>query len=246
MVGGCSMELNIAYLYYDILNVYGDRGNVLILKKVIEDNTIRCNISYVTIGNEFKYNDYDIVFIGGGQDNDQITAGRDLIKNKRESLQKYIENGGCGLYVCGAYQLLGKKYIAANGNEIEGTGIFDIYTEKGENRFKSNIITQSTIFNTRLVGFENHSGRTFINNYEPLGYVEYGHGNNGQDKTEGLVYKNTICTYMHGCCLSKNPEIIRFILENALKRKYGNEYCLNIDESLFNKGKLAVIKIIQP
>lgn len=137
--------------------------------------------------------------MGGGQDNDQISASNDLMKNKKESLQTFIEDGGCGLYICGAYQLLGKKYIAADGKEINGTGIFDIYTEKGDNRFKGDIITQSTYFNAKLVGFENHSGRTFINNYNSIGYVQYGNGNNGKDKTEGLIYKNTICTYMHGC-----------------------------------------------
>jgi len=242
MVEGVKLDLNIAYLYYNILNVYGDRGNILILQKIIKDNNIRCNVSYISIDDDFNHLKYDIVFMGGGQDNDQMVAAKDLIENKKHSLQTYIEDGGCGLYICGAFQLLGKKYISAIGDEIEGTGILDIYTEKGENRFRGDIIIQSSIFDSTLVGFENHSGRTFIEKYRSLGYVKYGKGNNGSDNTEGLMYKNTICTYMHGCFLSKNPEIIRFIIERALKRKYNCEYTLYINEYLLNLAKYRIIK----
>lgn len=236
-----NMRINIVYLYYDILNVYGDRGNVLILKKVAEQNNIRCTVKYVSIGDTFNFRDTDIIFIGGGQDNDQMAACKDLIVNKKNSLQKYIEDGGAGLYICGAYQLLGKEYIAADGEKIEGTGILDINTEKGEKRFMGDIIIQSSAFNSQLVGFENHSGRTYIDKYDPLGMVTYGNGNNGTDKTEGLIYKNTICTYMHGCCLSKNPEITRFLIESAINKKYKINYKLDMDDSVFTKAKNAII-----
>lgn len=231
------MEINIFHLYYDLLNVYGDRGNILILKKVLAECGIKCNIRLISVNESFDHKDCDILFMGGGQDHEQVTVGSDLLKKKKSALRTYIENGGCGLYVCGAFQLLGRRYIAADGSKIGGAGIFDIYTEKGDSRFIGNIVLESGVFKARLVGFENHSGRTYINGYTPLGRVIYGHGNNGSDGTEGLVFKNTICTYMHGCCLSKNPEIARFLIANALKKKYRRPLSINFDETLFRKAK---------
>lgn len=236
------MELNIYYLYYDLLNVYGDRGNILILKKIIEDNDITCNIKYVTVGDEFNSDECDIVFMGGGQDYEQITVGEDIINKKKSSLQSYIENDGPGLYICGAYQLLGKTYIAADGRQIDGAGILDIYTEKGSKRFINDVVLNSAFFNSKLVGFENHSGRTFINNYEPLGKVVFGNGNNGEDGFEGLIYKSTICTYLHGCCLSKNPEISEFLIKKAIIRRFGIDKEIIIDSQLADAAKGDIIK----
>jgi CobQ-like glutamine amidotransferase family enzyme len=238
---GEKMELNICYLYYDLLNVYGDRGNILILKEIIENNDIDCNIKYVSIGDDFRPDEYDILFMGGGQDYEQITVGEDIIKNKKELLNNYIENNGPGLYICGAYQLLGKKYIAADGRQIDGAGILDIYTEKGTRRFINDVVLESEFFKTKLVGFENHSGRTFINNYQPLGKIMYGNGNNGEDGNEGLIYKSTVCTYLHGCCLSKNPEISKFMIEKAINRRYGETVEISIDTKLSNAAKKDII-----
>lgn len=236
------MEVNIVYMYYDLLNVYGDRGNILILKNILEECGIKCNIKLISINDRFDYESCDILFMGGGQDHEQIAVGGDLIKKKKATLKKYIEDGGCGLYICGSYQLLGKKYVAADGRQIDGAGIFDIYTEKGDSRFIGNIVVDSKVLKAKLVGFENHSGRTYINGYTPLGRVVYGNGNNGSDRTEGLIYKNTICTYMHGCCLSKNPEIARFLIGKAIKRKYNRTIMVNFDETLFRKAKEDVLR----
>lgn len=222
------MKINIYYLYYDLLNVYGDRGNVIILKNTLKRSGIECEVKYVTAGENFNSDDCDILFMGGGQDYEQITVGEDIIKNKYDSLKKYVEDGGVGLYVCGSYQLLGKKYIAADGRQIDGAGILDIHTEKGSTRFIDNVVIESERFKNKLVGFENHSGRTYIGDYEPLGKVLAGYGNNGEDKTEGLIYKNTICTYLHGCCLSKNTDIIKFMIKNAVKRRYNEEISCDI------------------
>ena len=236
------MEINVFYLYYDLLNVYGDRGNILIIKKILSECGLKCNIKYITVSDNFNYKNCDILFMGGGQDYEQITVGRDLIRNKKESVKSYIEDEGCGLFICGSYQLLGRKYIAADGRVIDGAGIFDIYTEKGDNRFTNNIVIESEALKAKLVGFENHSGRTFINSYNPLGHVLYGNGNNGIDGSEGLIYKNTICTYMHGCCLSKNPEITRFLIMNAVKRKYNETLKINADDILYIKAKNEILK----
>jgi CobQ-like glutamine amidotransferase family enzyme len=179
--------------------------------------------------------------MGGGQDYEQITVGEDIINNKKELLLKYIEENGAGLYVCGAYQLLGKKYIAADGRQIDGAGVLDIYTEKGNKRFINDVIVESEFFRTKLVGFENHSGRTFIGNYSPLGKVIYGNGNNGEDGNEGLIYKSTIGTYLHGCCLSKNPEISRFLIDSALVRRYGKSIEIAANDNMAFEAKNDII-----
>lgn len=229
-------------MYDDLLNVYGDRGNVLILKSILEALGIKCNVERVSVGHPFNYRECDILFMGGGQDYEQITVGADLIASKKNSLKTYIENGGCGLYVCGSYQLLGKSYVAADGRRIEGVGILNIFTKQGQERFIGNIVIYSPVLKARLLGFENHSGRTYINGYTPLGRVLVGSGNNGIDKTEGLIYKNTICTYMHGPCLSKNPEIARFLITNAIKRKYGKSLRIDLNDTLFAAAKKDMLK----
>lgn len=236
-----NMNINIYYMYYDLLNVYGDRGNILILKNVLNQCGINCDIKYITINDYFDYKNCDILFMGGGQDYEQITVGEDIIKNKLSSMEKYIEDGGAGLYICGSYQLLGKKYVAADGRKINGAGILDIYTEKGDKRYIGDIVIQSEFFNSKLVGFENHSGRTYINNYSPLGKVIYGNGNNGNDGSEGLIYKNTICTYLHGCCLSKNPEITGFLISSAVLKKYNVQFDVSIEAPLLMKAKNYII-----
>lgn len=236
------MKINIVHLYYDLLNIYGDRGNILILKKVLEESGINCNVKYLSIDEELYPENCDILFMGGGQDLEQVLVGKDLIKNKRDMLAEYIEGGGCGLYICGSFQLLGKRYISADGKEIEGAGILDIYTEKGDSRFIGDIATKSDRLGATMVGFENHSGRTFINEYTPLGKVLVGMGNNGVDGTEGLIYKNTVCTYMHGCCLSKNPEITKFLITNAINNKYNTIPKLNFNNNWFQQAKNDVLK----
>jgi hypothetical protein len=124
---------------------------------------------------------------------------------------------------------------------VDGAGILDIYTEKGTRRFINDVVLESEFFKTKLVGFENHSGRTFINNYQPLGKIMYGNGNNGEDGNEGLIYKSTVCTYLHGCCLSKNPEISKFMIEKAISRRYGETVEISIDTKLSNAAKKDII-----
>lgn len=162
------MELNICHLYPDLLNVYGDVGNILILKHRAENRGIKVNVINVSINDEFNADDYDIVFFGGGQDYEQSIVSNDLMTNKKDELSRYINNGKVLIAICGGYQLLGKYYTAPNGEKIQGLGILDIYTEAGNTRFIGDTIIYNEDFNETYVGFENHSGRTYLNGLKPL------------------------------------------------------------------------------
>lgn len=231
------MELNICHLYPDLLNVYGDVGNILILKDRAERRGIKVNIVNTSLKDDFNGDDMDIVFFGGGQDYEQSIVSEDLKTNKREEIAKYIEEGKVFLAICGGYQLLGKYYRAPNGEKLEGLGILDIYTEGGDTRFIGNTVIQNEEYNETYVGFENHSGRTYINNLKPLGKCVYGYGNNGEDGYEGCIYKNTFCTYFHGSLLSKNPELADRMLILALNKKYGEVQLDEIDDTFPLKAK---------
>ncbi|MGL5414086.1 MAG: type 1 glutamine amidotransferase [Clostridium sp.] len=236
------MEINISHLYPDLLNVYGDVGNILILKQRAERRGIKVNIINTSLNDTFNPEEFDIVFFGGGQDYEQSIVSEDLKTAKREGLQKYVEDGKLLLAICGGYQLLGNYYRAPNGEKLEGLKILDIYTEGGDTRFIGNTVIYNEEFDQTYVGFENHSGRTFINDLKPLGKCIEGHGNNGEDGYEGCVYKNTFCTYFHGSLLSKNPELADRFLTLALEKKYNKEIFLEpLDDTLELKAKEYII-----
>ena len=235
------MEINICHLYPDLLNVYGDVGNILILKHRAELRDIKVNIVNVSMGDIFKMDDYDIVFFGGGQDYEQAIVSPDLIEFKKTEIDNYIQSGKVFLAICGGYQLLGKYYTTPLGERLEGLGILDIYTEGGDKRFIGNTVIHNETFNETYVGFENHSGRTYINDLLPLGKVQVGYGNNGEDGYEGCVYKNTFCSYFHGSLLSKNPELADRILTLALNNKYNEVALTSLDDSLELKAKEFII-----
>lgn len=239
------MELNICHLYPDLLNVYGDIGNILILKYRAEKRGIKVNIDNISLNDEFDASKYDIVFFGGGQDYEQSIVADDLKNTKKEALTEYVESGKVLLAICGGYQLLGKYYTTPDGEKLDGLGILDLYTEGGGTRFIGNTIILNEELNQTYVGFENHSGRTYIGDLKPLGKVIKGYGNNGEDGYEGCIYKNTYCTYFHGSLLSKNPELADLLINKALDNKCDNfKYvCLDaIDDTLELKAKDKVIK----
>lgn len=163
------MELTICHLYPDLLNVYGDLGNVLILKHRAALRGIDVNIINSSLGENIDKETVDIIFFGGGQDYEQSIVSKDLNEVKKEAMIDYIEEGKVLLAICGGYQLLGKYYTAPNGEKIDGLGILDLYTEGGDTRFIGNTEIYNENFNETYVGFENHSGRTYINNHTPLG-----------------------------------------------------------------------------
>lgn len=235
------MELNICHLYPDLLNVYGDVGNILILKNRAEARDIKVNVINISLNDEFNKDNYDIVFFGGGQDYEQSIVSDDLNNNKKEQLTDYIESNKVMIAICGGYQLLGKYYRAPNGEKINGLGILDIYTEGGEKRFIGNTIIHNEEFNETYVGFENHSGRTYINNLKPLGKCVEGYGNNGEDGYEGCIYKNTFATYFHGSLLSKNPELADRILKTALDLKYGDVQLKSLNDTFEQNAKNVII-----
>lgn len=232
------MELNICHLYPDLLNVYGDLGNILILKYRAEQRGIKVNIFNVSLDDDFDVDKFDISLFGGGQDYEQSIVSKDMIENKKTALKQYIESGKVLLAICGGYQLLGKYYTTPEGKKLEGLGILNIRTESGNTRFIGNTIIKNEEFNETYVGFENHSGRTYIGDLKPLGNVIVGYGNNGKDEKEGCIYKNTFGTYFHGCLLSKNPELADRLLSLALEKKYNTKIELKpIDDTLELKAK---------
>ncbi|GAE00874.1 CobB/CobQ family glutamine amidotransferase [Clostridium botulinum B str. Osaka05] len=236
------MELNICHLYPDLLNVYGDIGNILVLKYRAEQRGIKINVSNVSIKDSFPIDKYDIALFGGGQDYEQAIVSKDMVETKKDDLTEYIEKGKVLLAICGGYQLLGKYYTTPEGEKLDGLNILDIYTEGGDTRFIGNTVIKNEDFNETYVGFENHSGRTYIGNLKPLGKVITGYGNNGEDKQEGCIYKNTFGTYFHGSLLSKNPELADRLLSTALKNKYGEDINLEpLDDNLEFKAKEFIV-----
>lgn len=236
------MELNICHLYPDLLNVYGDLGNILILKYRAEQRGIQVNIHDISLGDSFDSSKYDIAFFGGGQDYEQSIVSEDFSQNKKQGITEFIENEKVFLCICGGYQLLGKYYTTPDGEKLEGLGILDIYSEGGSTRFIGNTVIYNEEFNETYVGFENHSGRTYIGNLKPLGKVLKGYGNNGEDGKEGCIYKNCFCSYFHGSLLSKNPEFADRLISTALRNKYGEIELKPLDDSLELMAKEFIVR----
>ncbi|AAM23324.1 CobQ-like glutamine amidotransferase family enzyme [Caldanaerobacter subterraneus subsp. tengcongensis MB4] len=237
------MKLTIGHMYPDLLNLYGDRGNIIALKKRCEWRKIDVEIKEIKAGINENFADIDLLFFGGGSDREQKIVSEDL-KSKKKNLIKAIEDGMPVLAICGGYQLLGEYYKTLEGNKIEGLGILDAYTVASNKRLIGNIVVEAHLFNKKfyLVGFENHSGKTFLRNCSPLGTVIIGYGNNGEDKKEGCVYKNVYGTYLHGPLLPKNPEMADILIETALSRKYGKINFEPLEDSIEQRAKEAFIK----
>jgi hypothetical protein len=234
------MFLNIGWLYPDLMNTYGDRGNIIALSYRTKKMGLEPIINKISISESPDIiSKMDILFMGGAQDTQQEIVNKDL-KIKGKILKNVINDGVPGLYVCGAYQFLGKYYKEANGNIIDGIGIFDVFTvSPGINvpRCIGNIIIKSKLFpKIEFVGFENHGGRTYIND-KSLAFAQVikGYGNNGQDKTEGYLFKNSIGTYIHGPILPKNPELTDYLIHKAVERKYGKGIKLKAIDNKWEK-----------
>jgi lipid II isoglutaminyl synthase (glutamine-hydrolysing) len=215
------MNITICWLYGDTMNIYGDRGNVLALANRCKWRGIDAEIVTVGVGEALDPENIDIYFWGGGQDREQIPASADMHGPKGEILKNELEGGAPMLTVCGGYQLLGKYYHPHDQEKLPGIGFFDAWSEAGPERFIGNVVVDSDEFGT-LVGFENHSGLTFLGpTAEPLGRVRIGRGNNGKDGTEGCRCLNTLGCYLHGALLPKNPAVSDFLIRAALERRYG-------------------------
>lgn len=234
-------ELNILELYPKDMNIYGDSGNVLVLKKRAEKRNISVNILSYNIGDSFPKN-VDIVVAGGGQDSGQEKVNKDLLKIK-DKLKKLAENYTPMLLICGSYQLFGNYFRTNEGKVLKGIGILNAYTEATNERMVGNIITESVPFG-EIIGYENHSGKTTLEGDTlPLGLVKLGAGNNGEDNTEGARYKNVIGTYLHGSLLPKNPRIADFLISEAMTKKYPDDFTKlkALDDSLADKARKVAI-----
>ncbi|MDR0199083.1 MAG: type 1 glutamine amidotransferase [Streptococcaceae bacterium] len=216
-----SYHLHIAHLYGDLMNTYGDNGNILLLKYIAEKLGAATTFEIVSLKDAFKAEDYDLAFWGGGQDYEQSVVSEDS-QRLHDELSKFIETGKPMLAICGGFQLLGDYYVQANGKRLEGTKALPHYTlNQDHNRFIGDIEIHNDEFDETYYGFENHNGRTFLQGDEKaLGHVVYGQGNNDEDGTEGLHYKHTFGSYFHGPLLSRNPRIAYRLVMTALQQKY--------------------------
>ncbi|TMC31316.1 MAG: glutamine amidotransferase [Chloroflexi bacterium] len=215
--------LRIAHLYPDEMNIYGDRGNILTLQKRAQWRGIQVEVRAIGRGPSPDLSDVDLIFWGGGQDRDQELVFTDAATHKVESIRGALADGAVVLAVCGGYQLLGEYYVTAEGKQLPGLELVELHTVPGPKRNIGNIVIETRDLGLQpatLVGFENHSGRTYLGpGLTPLGRVLRGAGNNGQDGTEGVAAGNIFGTYLHGSLLPKNPHFADLLLDRALRRR---------------------------
>jgi CobQ-like glutamine amidotransferase family enzyme len=243
-------ELTIGWLYPDLMSTYGDRGNVIVLQKRAEWREIKTTVLSLSVGSSAKeLKQCDLIFMGGAQDRQQQIVADDFRTGKAQALSEMIEEGVPGLYICGAYQFLGKYYKEADGTIIECLGILDLYTENpghDHDRLIGNIAFQPRFLDgvQTIVGFENHGGRTYLGDkVAPLGKVLKGFGNNGKDSFEGAIYKNTLGSYLHGPILPKNPELADYFIQKALEKKYGGIMTLTpLDDTLEHEAHQLIVR----
>lgn len=234
-------KLKICHLYPDILNLYGDRGNIITMEKRMQWRGIETEVTGISVGEPLNANDFDIFFIGGGQDFEQGVLLEDLAKGKGTEIKKAVEDEKTFLAICGGYQMLGNYYKTWDGVQCDFIGALDLYTVGDKKRMIGNYMYQCDENDGGMivVGFENHSGKTYLGNgVRPMGKVLAGNGNNGEDGTEGARYKNVFATYSHGSLLPKNPQLADYILMTALQRKYPNMTLEPLDDTLENNAHM--------
>ncbi len=231
------MKLSICHLYPDLLNLYGDTGNIVCLKRRLEWRGIDCEITGVRSGETTDFSKYDLFFIGGGQDFEQEVLLADLQRGKAKEILSAVEDEKTFLCICGGFQMMGQYYKTYTGEQCDFIGALDLYTVGSEERMIGNYMFRcgDESSGSTVVGFENHSGRTYLGSgLSPLGEIMSGFGNNGEDKTEGARYKNVFGTYSHGPLLPKNPLLADFILETALRRRYPDAQLQLLDDTFEN------------
>jgi len=240
-------SLIIGWLYPDLMSTYGDRGNILVLQKRCDRRGIETKVLPIEQNTSLEEMDkVDLFFGGGAQDRQQNIVMDNLKGKKGEVIKQLIEKGVPALFVCGAPQLLGHYYEPAIGQKIEGLGIFDMYSvHPGLNkpRLIGNIIAKTNLPEKEIiVGFENHGGRTYLGkNVQPFAQVIKGFGNNGEDGTEGVIYKNAIGCYFHGPLLPKNPTIADYLIQKAVAVKYNKQIKLsNLDDTFAAQARQTI------
>lgn len=224
--------LRVAHLYPTLMNLYGDRGNIIALRRRCEARGIRLEVREVAIGDDWDPSEADLIFIGGGQDREQRRVHADLLA-RAERLRDYRDAGGVMLAVCGGYQLFGRSYRDAAGDVLEGAGVFEVRTVHPGGSFRRCVGNVVVLWEGEtLVGFENHGGRTYLDETAaPLADVVAGFGNNGGDATEGCRVGNAFGTYLHGAVLPKNPRLADRLILLALERRYGDGELAPLDDA---------------
>ncbi|MBR2583434.1 MAG: glutamine amidotransferase [Oscillospiraceae bacterium] len=228
------MELKICHLYPDVLNLYGDGGNIMCLQKRLHWRGLGASVTRLPLGARSSLSGFDIVFIGGGQDFEQQVLLEDLHRGRADEIRAAANDGVVFLTICGGYQMMGHYYETFDGKRCDFIGLLDLCTVGAKQRMIGNYKFRCTdsAGGSVVVGFENHSGRTMLGSgLEPLGTVLSGYGNNGEDKTEGAHWKNVFGTYSHGPMLPKNPAFCDLLLQTALERRYGRAELAPLDDA---------------
>ncbi len=228
--------LKVIHLYPDLMNLYGDQGNLSVLERRSAWYGEKLQVVRVNLGERIPFEDADMIFMGGGSDREQGLITKDFVRHA-DSLLRVIEDGMPVLAICGAYQMLGKEYITVEGERYAGLQLFSFHTEGGKDRLIGNIALETTLNGKTetVVGFENHGGRTWLDDaaLQPWGKILTGYGNNGQDGWEGMQYRNLIATYLHGPLLPKNPKLADFFLKTMFERQ-GLPMSATLDDTLEN------------
>ncbi len=240
------MELRICHIYPDLLNLYGDRGNLMTLVNRARWRGVDVRVDEVRLRDSLVPGEHDLYFIGGGEDRQQRLAAPDLRERKRDALDRARTRGAVVLAVCGGYQLLGHYYRPADGEDLAGVGLLDLTTEHpgaAAARLIGNIVIRCALLGgITLVGFENHGGRTRLGpGAQPLGVVVSGSGNNGEDGTEGAMSGTVFGTYLHGPLLPKNPAFTDHLLTAALRPRYPDVMLAPIDDRLESAAHAAAL-----
>ena len=235
------MDIRITHLYPDLMSIYGDRGNVRTLERRSAWRDIAAEVRTCTVGQTLEPEWADLYFFGGGQDQGQDLVGLDLAGANGKALRQAIAGGAAVLAVCGGYQLLGHAYVPGTGPAIPGLGVLDVTTRVEKERFVGDLLAERGA--ETLVGFENHSGMTYLGaGAAPLARVIRGRGNNGKDRTEGAVQGAIVGTYCHGSVLPKNPWLADLLLTWALARRHGPVALARLDDREEHAAHEAAIR----
>ena len=217
------MILRVGHLYPDYLNIYADRGNIAVLARRAQARGHELAVRAIGMGDAVPVGEVDLLYVGGGQDREQELVARDLV-TKAEPLAAAVAGGAAFLAVCGGYQLLGRSYVDVAGNELPGIGLLPLETVAGTRRMIGNVLLDCPWAGRSLAGFENHAGRTLLDEgAEPLGRVVAGFGNDGASGFEGCRSGRVYGTYLHGPLLPRNPWFADRLLAEALAHASGGE-----------------------
>lgn len=231
------MRIRIAHLYPAQMNIYGDRGNIIALMRRCQWRGIDVAVEAIHPGEVADWSQFDLAFFGGGQDSGQALIADDFVQRQAANIRAAIADGLVTLAICGGYQLLGNYFLTHTGEKLPGAGAIDIHTIGGHRRLIGNMAIEldwslATGAPRTLIGFENHSGRTYVGSgAQRIGKVLVGHGNNGEDAGEGARVHNAFGCYLHGSLLPKNPHFADYLLRLALERRYGRVELMPLDDT---------------